>query len=72
MSDRLRQSDPGIELGQHRRSSLALIRLLSETGEPVYWEKFLPVFEQWCVAQGWHVEYKSVEDESCAIFFVRP
>ena len=32
------------------------------------WADFLPVFEQWCLAQGWAVEYHLVEDGSCAIF----
>ena len=46
----------------------ALMRLLSQQTEPIRWKEWLPLFEKWCVAQGWHVEYESVEDESCAIF----
>lgn len=46
----------------------ALIRLLQQTDGQVLWEEFLPVFEGWCGAQEWEVEYGAVEDGSCAIF----
>ena len=35
----------------------------------VSWPEFLDAIERFCVVQGWIVEYESVDDESCAIFF---
>ena len=35
----------------------------------VSWPEFLDAIERFCGVQGWIVEYESVDDESCAIFF---
>ena len=39
------------------------------TKPSVSWPEFLNALERFCVMQGWIVEYASVDDESCAIFF---
>jgi len=50
-------------------SLILLIRLLERYDhQAMPWTEFLPVFEQWCVAQRWAVEYHLPEDGSCAIF----
>lgn len=38
-------------------------------GRPISWEVFLAALELFCSEQGWDLEYDSVDDESCAIFF---
>jgi hypothetical protein len=53
---------------RYLQATAALSWLLGQTQGDVPWAVFLPVFEQWCLARGWEVEYGAVEDGSCAIF----
>lgn len=43
----------------------------SAKGTEVSWPEFLQALETWCMARGWVVEYESVDDESCAVFYQR-
>lgn len=36
---------------------------------PITWSDFLGALEWFCTEQGWDLEYDSVGDESCAIFY---
>lgn len=41
------------------------------TDGAIEWPRFLQTLQQWCNDFGWNLEYERVEDESCAIFFMK-
>lgn len=43
--------------------------IANQAKEPIPWPIFLGALERFCAQQGWELEYDSVNDESCAIFY---